>query len=137
MKFFQLQENTKSYAGLATKASANSDSEVGTTIDLHTLNDPKSCLVICEVGAATGTPDSFSVVFSIEDSANDSSFAALTTAVTTTMTAAGIAELYFDPRVCRRYVHVKRVVTIVNGTSPKVPTSAAVVMGCVKRGPLS
>lgn len=136
MQKYNLQENSKSYQGLAAKASAHADDEQGTAIDLSAIPVCESGLVLCNTGAATGTPDSFSIVYTLMECATTGG-SYTTTGITTTVTASGVAELAFVPSHTLGFLKVRREVTIVNGSSPKVPTSASVLVSAPHRAPLS
>lgn len=97
-----------------------------------------SAALLVQVGAASGTPDSFTVIFTLQDSADNSTFndldaatyaaAGLSAAAFTTITAAGVASYAVNLQPLRRYIGVKAVVAFVNGTSPKIPVSCCVAL---------
>lgn len=99
-----------------------------------------SMVVLVPVGAATGTPDSFSVVVKIQDSADNSTYADYApdgaTTASVTVTAAGLGQLSVDLRGARAYVRAHATVAFVNGTSPAVPCAAVLVFGTSNRYPI-
>lgn len=137
MKIYNLQENTNSEIGNAPKAHTHSASPVnGTGIDLLGFSQCHSALILCQTGAATGTPDSFSQAFALEDSADNLTFTAVSGA-SATRTSAGLSEIHFNPAELRRYVRVAVTTTIVNGSSPTVPGSATFLFGSSHRAALA
>ena len=84
-----------------------------------------SGVLAVNVGAATGTPDSFTVDMKIRhcDTVNGSY------ADFTQMTAAGFASVNVNLLGAKQFVCVKTAVAFVNGTSPKVPIAASFVLG--------
>lgn len=137
MQKYNLQENSKSYVGLASKASAHGADEQGTAIDLSAIPMCESGIVLCNTGAATGTPDSFSIVYTLMECATTGGSYTAVTGATVTVTAAGIAEIPFVPSSTLGFLKVRREVTIVNGSSPAVPTSASVLVSAPHRAPLA
>lgn len=136
MKIQNLQENTKSAVALAPYNGADNDDQDGTGIDLLSFTQCHSALALCHVGAATGTPDSFSIVFTLEDSADNVTYSPVS-GKTATRTTAGLSEISFNPSTLQRYVRLNRVLDITNGSSPKVPSSASFLFGAPHRAPLS
>lgn len=137
MKIYNLQENTSPQIGNPPKAHTHSATPVdGTGIDMLTLSQCHSGLVLCQTGAATGTPDSFSQVFALEESDDNITFTAVS-GKSATRTSAGISEIHFNPAELKRYLMVSVTTTIVNGSSPTVPGSAAFLFGSPHRAALS
>lgn len=136
MKVVKLDNFLYPVAGVASKASSSSGTEeLGSAIDLAGIPEFHSGLLVMDVGAATGTPDSFSVVTRLlECDTSGGSYTAVS-GVTMTRTSAGVSSVAFNPGSCKRYVKVGRTVTIVNGTTPTVPNSGTVLLGDPKLGP--
>lgn len=135
MKIIKLADFLLEKVGLASKASSSAAEELGTAIDLAGQAEFYSGLVVTNIGAATGTPDSFSVVTRLlECDTSGGSYTAVTGA-TVTQTAAGVSSFAFNPASVKRYVKVGRTVTITGGTTPTVPTGAVVLFGDPKYGP--
>jgi len=129
--------------GLAAKANADADSESGTALDSQAYEQANSGLVTINVGAATGSPSSFSIVYTLEHSSDNSSWStapgALTGAradATKTVTAAGVYSIPFEPGHLKRYWRVSRAVSITGGSSPKVPNGASVLLGDGRKSPM-
>jgi hypothetical protein len=82
-------------------------------------------------GAASGTPDSYTVATKLQESdASGSGFADVSGATATTLTADNTsAAKAIDARGLKRYVKLVTTVAFVNGTSPKVEAAAVVVLG--------
>lgn len=96
----------------------------GTYVDCAALIGPIQAIV--HTGAATGTPDASSVVYTLmESDASDGTGATAVSGATATHTGANISQLA-GQRACR-YVAVKAVVTFTNGTSPKIPVSGILI----------
>ena len=93
-----------------------------------------SGVLAVNVGAATGTPDSFTVDMKIRhcDTVNGS-YADFTpntgSAAITQMTAAGFASVNVNLLGAKQFVCVKTAVAFVGGASPKVPIAASFVLG--------
>ncbi len=102
------------------------------------IGGTRSIVLTANVGADSGTPDSFSITYKLQDSLNGSAFADATdvdgNAVTLAITAASAAyEKDVDlTRACRAAAtHIRWVETIafVGGTSPKVVCGATIIKG--------
>lgn len=144
-KIFGVYNKVKSLVGLAAKASANSADETGTAIDQRSYNCFNSGQVAVNVGAATGSPSSFSLVITLQESSDNSTWttakqsddSAAPSDATVTITAAGAYCFPFNPSKCKRYLRVRRELTIVSGTSPTVPNGAMVQLGDCEREPVN
>jgi len=90
-----------------------------------------SAVLVVTAGAATGTPDSFTVNAKVqeEDVSSAGSLVDITGAAITQMTAAGKATIAFSLRPQKRYLNVALTITMLNGSSPKIPVSAVLVLG--------
>lgn len=98
----------------------------------------QSCQLFVSVGPTTGTPDSFSVAVTMEDSADNLSFAAMSPAVAiTTITAINTSQyVNVNLKGARRYVRAVAVVAFVGGTSPTVGIAANVTLGGATKLPV-
>lgn len=92
-------------------------------------------LLVMELGAATGTPTSFTVTLTLETSADGSTnWAAVTDlAIIEAANVVGSADntiktLAFSPAGCKQYVRGTAVVAFVDGTTPKVPVAVQVLL---------
>jgi hypothetical protein len=95
-----------------------------------------SCAVHAMVGAASGTPDSFTAIFVLEHSdASGSGYAAFSTL--TTITAAGELVKNVDLAGAKKYIRVTCTVAFVNGTSPKLPVACSIACGGAKTIPVA
>ena len=98
---------------------------------------------VVHVGAATGTPDSFTVNAKVQDSANDSDWADATDAegnayAMTAITAGGIGTIEnIDIGRLRQYVRLVVTPAFVNGTSPHIYASAVLVLGNSQENPVT
>lgn len=142
-KLNNLYHSVKPYIGLPPKANVTTDADNGTAIDYRALDQFHSGQALIHVGAATGSPSSFSIVYTLEHSTDNSTWVtapgALSSAhadATVTVTAAGIYQLPFEPDALRRYHRIKRAVTITGGTSPTVPNGAVLLYGDPRRQPV-
>ena len=89
-----------------------------------------SCAFGGRVGAASGTPTSFSVIYKLQDSADGSTgWADYGAANATITTDNGDAEGDVNLSSAKRYIRVQEVTAFVDGTSPKVEGAAVVVLG--------
>lgn len=82
-------------------------------------------------GAASGTPDSFTVDSKLQDSDDGSTGWADVTGAAATTLAADNAEAQKDVDLsgAKRYIRVRTAVAFVNGTTPKVEVAATVILG--------
>lgn len=108
----------RSFAPLSRTATAN-----GTALDVQQYNGNLLAIVDCGAASAGTTP---TADFTVEDSADNSTFAAntlaLSAAFTQVTTAASLQTRSIDLRACRRYVRI--VFTIGGTSSPAFPFSA-------------
>lgn len=127
------------------KASAPADSAAatitGSTIDRATPGGTlyMSGVAHIALGAASGTPDSFTVTSKLQHSATttDGDFTDVTGATGTTLTAdAGETQFDFDCVGLKRYIRLIIVVTFVNGTSPKIEVASVIVLGGADHEPV-
>lgn len=126
-----IDTNNVSHVPLANAAGARN----GTGMEIL---GTRSIVLNVNVGATTGTPDSFSIIYKLQDSTDGSSYSDATdvdgNAVTLTITAASAAyEKDVDlARACRAAAtHVRWVETVafVGGTSPTVLSGATIIKG--------
>ena len=134
---------TKLLVGLASKANSTGAADNGTAIDYRSYDQANSGQVLINVGAPTGSPTSFSNVYTLQHSADNSTWVtapgALTSAradATLTVTAAGSYAIPFEPGHLNRYWRVTRAVTIVGGTTPTVPDGVLVQLGDGRKNPM-
>ncbi len=142
-KLDNLPQSIKTLVGLPPKANTNGQTDNGTAIDARAYEQYNAGQVVIHVGAATGAPSSFSIVYTLEDSTDNSTW---TTAAksdsgsggnaTLTATAAGVYTIAFKPGSLKRYKRVTRVVTITGGTSPTVPNGVELQFGDARREPV-
>lgn len=139
----QFSQNVAVRAQVA-PATISAATTVGTGIDLRGIaNHAQGAKAVVYIGAATGTPDSFTVDAKIEDSADNSSWAQATDAegnnyAMTQATAAGIGVIdNVDLGRLRRYVRLSITHAFVNGTSPKLGLSGVLLIGNAQENPLS
>lgn len=142
MLFYHLASLFKAFLNLPAKANVTTNDEDGTAIDLVAEGQFHSGLALCQIGAATGGPSSVSVVFTLEESADNSVW---TTAkdsdganatVTITGTAASTKQIDFYPNQLKQYIRLNRVVTIAGGTSPTAPTAGTLLLGAGRKIPV-
>lgn len=135
MKFYHLDTLIeKIINNLAPIASSDSDDNDGAAINLVAEGQYHSGVVFCYSGAATGTPSAQSVVFTLEESDDDVSYTAVKDSDGNNLTATldadnEFAKISFFPNQCKQYIRVNRVVTLADGTTPKWPNGAAVLLG--------
>jgi len=81
-------------------------------------------------GAASGTPDSFSVVTTLHHS-DDAGSGFATTGITITSLTADSTSAYTDVNLTplKQWIKLVSVVAFVNGTSPKVPFASTIILG--------
>jgi hypothetical protein len=136
MRFYDLPTLIdKIINNLAPIAGSDSDDNDGAAIDLVAQGQYHSGCVLCYSGAATGSPTGQSVVFTLEHS--DESGANYTAVededgndLTATLDADNeTAKISFRPNELKQYIRVNRVVTLDDGTTPKWPTGAMVLLG--------
>lgn len=112
---------------LPAKASATSEDETGSGIDLVALGQYHSGVALCHVGAPSGAPASFSVAFTIEESDDNSTWTTAKNSAgenaTVTRTTAGTVLLDFFPNQRKQHVRLRRATTITGGSTPRVPTA--------------
>lgn len=136
-------QTVKNFVGLPPKANVNSDAENGTALDQRANEQYFVGQFLVSVGAATGSPSSFSLVVTLEHSSDNSTWVTAPKADTSaagnavlTITAAGVYALAFEPQRLNRYVRVKRALTISGGTSPTVPNGTILQFGDSRRQPV-
>lgn len=95
-----------------------------------------SCVLVEYVGAASGTPTSFTVDAKIQHSSDNGSTDAWSdytapegAAAITTATAAGLVEKDVNLQGAKQYIRVTETVAFVGGTSPAVQSASLLVMG--------
>jgi hypothetical protein len=90
-----------------------------------------SCQLHVAVGAASGTPDSFSVAGKLQESDSESTgYTDISGAAITSITADnGEARVNVDLSGCKKYIRAVVTPAFVNGTSPKVEVAATIVLG--------
>ncbi len=107
----------------------------GVAIDRQAHNLPLSATLHVGLGLVTGSPTTTSVTVTLQDSADNSSWAAYqpdgannaTLAALTAATTEG--ELDIDLSLARRYIRASAVVAFTGGTSPAVSHYAVVTLG--------
>jgi len=78
-------------------------------------------IAIVSLGAVTGTPDSFSVIVTIEESATSGgTYDTLATFATATGTT-NVASKPFTINPAKPFIRATATIAFVNGTSPKIP----------------
>lgn len=137
------KQSIKTLEALPPLASGHGATTNGAAIDARSYEQYNAGQVVIHVGPATGTPDSFSFVYTLEHSDDNSTWATAPKAdtsaagdATVTVTAAGIYTIPFEPGRLKRYKRLKRVTTITNGTSPTVPNGAVFQFGDSRRSPV-
>ncbi len=109
----------------------------GTAIDRMTQGADQgwlSCILAFNVGSASGTPDSFTADCKLQESdASGSGFTDITGAAVTQRTAAGQGFVNVNLKGCKRYIRATVTVAFVNGTSPRLPVAATIVLGGARR----
>lgn len=103
----------------------------GVAVDTEGYGDG---MIVVSVGAATGTPDSFTVAAKVQESADGSTnWTDISGSAIATVTAAsktGEIALALNSRAAAmRYVRVVATPAFVNGTSPKIAIGAVVLLG--------
>jgi hypothetical protein len=109
------------------------------------IKDTRSIVVTANIGATSGTPDSFSVAYKLQDSTDGTTFADATdadsnTAVLTVTTASSAGELDINlVKFCREaatHIRFLETVAFVGGTSPTVLAGATITRGPGQNLPL-
>lgn len=100
-----------------------------------------SAVLFTRTGAATGTPDSLTVVAKIQDSADNSTFADFepdgTNVATHTIAAASTSgQISVNLRGANRYVRVVETNAFVAGTSPTVVSCSVLILGTANINPV-
>lgn len=115
----------------------------GTGVDRMPSGDQEylSGIVAVSIGATAGTPTSFTVDVSIQDSADNSTFAAVAAgfggpiAITQAVAASQMVTAKFNANGLRRYVRAVAVVAFVGGTSPTIALAVDITLGGVAKAP--
>lgn len=91
----------------------------------------QSCLLALDVGATEGTPDSFTVDCLLQESEDGStSWAQVDDSALTQITAINTSQVRaINLAKCKRYIRAVAAVEFVNGTTPKVLLSGALILG--------
>lgn len=133
MRFPHLENYIYPLNNLPPKASAHSETDNGTSINLGgpggLFNQFHSGLAVCKAGAHTGTPASFAVVFKLQDSADGTTWTDVAGKTVTLDAENAIKTIDFFPNELREYIRMVRTTTISGGTSPRVPTDCDVLLG--------
>lgn len=113
--------------GLAPLANA-AGTRNGTGVDRQLQ---RSVTIVCNTGAATGSPSSGTLDVKLQDSADNSTFADISGAAFSqkTTTTAEIRSINVDLSGAARYVRVVEVTALTGGTSPTLPNSVSLVFG--------
>lgn len=126
---------SKAALGTVSAAAKSAGTVNGTAIDRKPVGSPgfDSCKLIQNTGVTSGTPTSFTVTSTIQDSADGSTGWANYTppngsAALVADTASAIKEVNVDLSSAKRYIRVAEVTAFVGGTAPTVLTSAVVVL---------
>lgn len=142
-KLDNLAQSIKTLVALPPKASANASSDNGAAVDARSYEQYNAGQVVMHVGAATGSPSSFSIVYTLEHSTDNSTWVTAQKSdssaggdATVTAIAAGVYTMAFKPGSLRRFKRVTRAVTITGGTSPTVPNGAEIQFGDARREPV-
>lgn len=125
----------KATLGIAPIAQANSEKLSG-AIDTLGYN---SALIEVQVGAATGTPDSYSVACKVTECATSGGSYADVSGATATLTTDGThAQIRVEGLGTSRlrYLKISMTPTFVNGTSPKALVGATALLGRAFRVPV-
>ncbi len=128
MRFPHLYSLVKPLSNLEPKMGSTGDVDNGADIDLVAVGQFDSGLALCQIGAATGAPTSFSVAWKIQDSTDGVTWVDVAGA-SLTMTAAGVGKIDFFPSQLKEHVRLVRSVTITGGTSPRVPSAGVILLG--------
>lgn len=100
-----------------------------------------SAVLYTRTGAATGTPDSLTVVAKIQDSADNTNFDdfkpdGVNIATHTVAAASTDGQLSINLRGARRYIRVVETAAFVNGTTPQVVSTSVLVLGTANINPI-
>lgn len=142
MLFYHLASLFKSILNLPAKANSNSNDEDGVAVDLVAEGQFHSGLALCQIGAATGGPSAVSVVFTLEESADNTTWTVAkntdgeNATVTVTGTAAATKQIDFFPNQLEQYIRLNRTVSLTGGTSPTVPTAGTFLLGAGRQIPV-
>ena len=105
-------------------AAAQTATVAGPGVDCSQCDGPINGIV--NIGAATGSPSSFSVVSKLQESVDNSTWTDITNQQpSVTQTAAGIG-LVRGMRA-KQYVRVYHTITFVGGTSPAIPLNSLLI----------
>lgn len=98
-----------------------------------------SAVLAHSVGAATGTPDSFTVATKLtECDTTGGTYTDATGFTVTTRTAdSTVAQADFNLSTLKQFIKVVTIVAFVNGTSPKIAVNQTLVYGGSDHGPVA
>ncbi len=90
-----------------------------------------SGVVVCAIGAASGSPSAQSIVFQLEESSDNSTFAAVAGATVTITADDTLGELDVDLSARKRYLRVvcTDATAFTAGTTPANIVTASIVLG--------
>lgn len=133
--------------GIVPQSLSGTTEVLSAAIDRMTVGEQgfDSCKITGSVGAATGSPSSFTVTYRITHCETDNgSYVAYTdpstgsAASVTIDTASTLTQLNVDLSQCYRYIKLSATPAFVSGTSPTIPFSGVIVlMGAHKAPPAS
>lgn len=90
----------------------------------------ESCVVSTHLGASAGTPDSFTVIVTLEDSdAVGGTYATYSTALTTLTAINTSTTKSFDLRGAKEFVRVATVAAFVGGSTPSILNCSNITFG--------
>lgn len=113
------------FAPLALASTTTSSAVQITTANMHPSGD---AVAVVNVGAATGTPDSFTVVVTITASATSGGSYTALGAFTTNTAGSQIEHLPVPIDPARPFLKATATIAFVNGTSPKIPVSVSILV---------
>lgn len=123
----------KTLEGLA--PAARSTGSTATTAAGIDRTDYQSCVAVVHIGAATGSPSSFSAAFKLQESDDDSTWTDVEDS-DVTITAAGLTEVDVNLAAAKKYLRASLATTITGGTTPTLPSSCAIVFGGARNLPV-
>ena len=116
--------------GASTKPANQTPATVnGTSIDREAVDNPMSAVLEVACGAATGSPSAQTVTVSLQDSADDVTFADFGTQPAVLSADSTRASADFNLATAERYIRVERIVALTGGSSPAIPCAEVLILG--------
>lgn len=130
MKFYHLGTLIRAINAAPADRHANAADVDSAAINLVSVGQYASGLVVCSCGAADGSPTSQSVTVTLEESDDNVTYTAVVGADVVVLDANNeIDTIDFFPNQLKQYIRLNTVVALAAGSSPTIEASSLVLLG--------